>query len=189
MIIETCATILTDLLMASPTATRRGRRAKAEAEAAQGNGTKLKRPRYTIDVDSNDDAIDINKRVRIEAKGPVLEKKSRLKRPSVGKGRLSIASSTPPLKEPMRRTESLKHQDASIPVNERPIHAQKAINGIKHELERLQPAPIDTKDDKRKLRSQEGVKFKSELSQYFPEYDVVIGNEEEVRRKFALRKI
>lgn len=28
----------------------------------------------------------------------------------------------------------------------------------------------------RKLRSQEGVRYKSELSAYFPEYDEVIGN-------------
>lgn len=63
-------------------------------------------------------------------------------------------------------------------------HAEKVVAGIKHELDRLQPAAADTKakDEKRKLRSQEGTRFKSELALYFPDYDVVIGNEpEEIR--------
>ncbi|KAL3422151.1 hypothetical protein PVAG01_06307 [Phlyctema vagabunda] len=57
------------------------------------------------------------------------------------------------------------------------IHNLKVANGLKHELDRLQPAQVDTKDEKRKLRSQEGARFKSELSLYFPEYDEVIGND------------
>jgi len=56
-------------------------------------------------------------------------------------------------------------------------HHQKVVNGIKHELDRLQPNSADLKAEKRKLRSQEGTRFKSELSAYFPEYDEVIGNE------------
>jgi hypothetical protein len=63
------------------------------------------------------------------------------------------------------------------PAREPPIHQQKVANGIKHELDRLQPNAADLKDEKRKLRSQEGTRFKSELSAYFPEYDEVIGNE------------
>ncbi|KAK1475127.1 hypothetical protein CCUS01_16948 [Colletotrichum cuscutae] len=58
-------------------------------------------------------------------------------------------------------------------------HQEKVINGIKHELDRLQPREVDThtKEGGRKLRSQEATRFKSELSAYFPEYDEVIGNE------------
>ncbi|KAL7802133.1 something about silencing, SAS, complex subunit 4 domain-containing protein [Trichoderma aethiopicum] len=59
-------------------------------------------------------------------------------------------------------------------------HQAKVINGIRHELDRLQPRPDDTKDTKeqgRKLRSQEATRFKSELSAYFPDYDEVIGND------------
>ncbi|KAF7554108.1 hypothetical protein G7046_g6914 [Stylonectria norvegica] len=56
-------------------------------------------------------------------------------------------------------------------------HQAKVINGIKHELDRLQPQPKDTRDQGRKLRSQEATRFKSELSAYFPDYDEVIGNE------------
>lgn len=53
----------------------------------------------------------------------------------------------------------------------------KVLNGMKHELDRLQPQTSDTKSQGRKLRSQEATKFKSELSAYFPDYDEVIGNE------------
>ncbi|CAN8101301.1 unnamed protein product [Discula destructiva] len=58
-------------------------------------------------------------------------------------------------------------------------HTQKVFNGIKHELDRLQPSSADMANSNtqgRKLRSQEGVRYKSELSAYFPEYDEVIGN-------------
>ncbi|KAF7871475.1 hypothetical protein EAF04_003582 [Stromatinia cepivora] len=60
-------------------------------------------------------------------------------------------------------------------------HHNKVANGIKHELDRLQDKLLqadksDLKDERRKLRSQEGTKFKSELSAYFPEYDEIIGN-------------
>ncbi|KAK4132252.1 hypothetical protein BT67DRAFT_457383 [Trichocladium antarcticum] len=56
-------------------------------------------------------------------------------------------------------------------------HQEKVANGLKHELNRLQPNAADTKEQGRKLRSQESVRYKSELSNYFPDYDEVIGNE------------
>ncbi|KAI0384086.1 something about silencing, SAS, complex subunit 4-domain-containing protein [Hypomontagnella monticulosa] len=60
-------------------------------------------------------------------------------------------------------------------------YKEKAINGIKHELDRLQPnaaeASSATERPGRKLRSQEATRFKSELSAYFPDYDEVIGND------------
>lgn len=63
-------------------------------------------------------------------------------------------------------------------------HQEKVINGIKHELDRLQPTGVDTKEQRggRKLRSQEASRFKSELSAYFPDYDEVIGNEPKEQR-------
>ncbi|KAG9229542.1 something about silencing, SAS, complex subunit 4-domain-containing protein [Amylocarpus encephaloides] len=61
-------------------------------------------------------------------------------------------------------------------VRKSAAHQQKVANGIRHELDRLQPKAADLKDEKRKLRSQEGARFKSELSLYFLEYDEVIGN-------------
>ena len=74
------------------------------------------------------------------------------------------------------------------------IHHEKVANGIKHELDRLQdrlqPKVPDPKDEKRKLRSQEGTRFKSELSLYFPEYDEIIGNEpKEERMLLSLKAI
>lgn len=64
-------------------------------------------------------------------------------------------------------------------------HQKKLVNGIRHELDRLQPT-VETakKPEGRKLRSQEGTRFKSELSAYFPEYDEVIGNEPKEHRTF-----
>ncbi|KAI1495587.1 something about silencing, SAS, complex subunit 4-domain-containing protein [Biscogniauxia marginata] len=60
-------------------------------------------------------------------------------------------------------------------------HKEKVINGIRHELDRLQPSAADFSSAKehsgRKLRSQEATRFKSELSAYFPDYDEVIGND------------
>lgn len=66
------------------------------------------------------------------------------------------------------------------------VHSQKVTASIKHELDglqdRLQPEGATSTDEKRKLRSQEGTRFKSELGLYFPDYDVVIGNDsEEIR--------
>lgn len=63
-------------------------------------------------------------------------------------------------------------------------HHAKVINGIKHELGRLQPEPAGTKKEGRKLRSQETTRFKSELSAYFPDYDEVIGNDPKEQRSY-----
>ena len=65
------------------------------------------------------------------------------------------------------------------------IHHEKVANGIRHELGRLNPYGEDTKttDEGRKLRSQEGTRFKSDLALYFPEYDEVIGNEPKEERE------
>lgn len=82
-------------------------------------------------------------------------------------------------------TASAPHKSAatttkgSISGNRATKHNQKVVNGIKHELDRLQPSSADMANSNtqgRKLRSQEGVRYKSELSAYFPEYDEVIGN-------------
>ncbi len=70
-------------------------------------------------------------------------------------------------------------------------HQEKVINGIRHELGRLQPSAADTSSATgppgRKLRSQEATRFKSELAAYFPEYDEVIGNDPKEQRTFRWR--
>ena len=63
------------------------------------------------------------------------------------------------------------------------VSQSKVANGLQHELERLGAPPAnldgrDEKDGKRKLRSEGRAKFKSELGVYFPEYEVIMGNEE-----------
>ena len=72
------------------------------------------------------------------------------------------------------------------PTNDQNLtkHQAKVINGIKHELDRLQPQEKDTKEEGRKLRSQEATRFKSELSAYFPDYDEVIGNDPKEQRMY-----
>ena len=71
-------------------------------------------------------------------------------------------------------------------------HQTKVANGLKAELSRLQPNPADTvaavggvpeQGTGRKLRSQESTRLKSELSNYFPEYDEIIGNDPKEERK------
>ncbi len=92
-------------------------------------------------------------------------------------------------------TPNATQKPATLPeLTEKPTkHHDKVVNGIRHELDRLQPAGGDglntgelLRQGKRKLRSQAATKFKSELSAYFPEYDEVIGNEPKEKRKFHI---
>lgn len=71
------------------------------------------------------------------------------------------------------------------PIAPKPTeHKKKVANGLKHELDRLQPSEADTQTQgRRKLRSQEAIRFKSELSAYFPDYDEVIGNDPKEHRE------
>ncbi|KAK7962691.1 uncharacterized protein PG986_003516 [Apiospora aurea] len=74
------------------------------------------------------------------------------------------------------------HNDQQSPLPSLTRHQEKLKNGIKHELDRLQPNATDVAQQPkeqggRKLRSQEQTRFKSELSAYFPDYDEVIGND------------
>jgi len=92
-----------------------------------------------------------------------------------------------PVPEQRRKpTKSTQTQPISSPP--RTNHQQKVVNGIKHELDRLDPKVEDLKaaeqkEQKRSLRSQEGSRFKSDLSTYFPEYDEVIGNDPKEERE------
>jgi hypothetical protein len=79
-----------------------------------------------------------------------------------------------PKSAPAARTQHQQQQEQQPTLTK---HQEKVANGLKHELDRLQPNAADTKEQGRKLRSQEATRFKSELSAYFPEYDEVIGND------------
>lgn len=65
-------------------------------------------------------------------------------------------------------------------------HKEKVANGLKHELDRLQPTEGVPRDQGRKLRSQEATRFKSDLSAYFPDYDEVIGNDPKEHREHTV---
>lgn len=90
---------------------------------------------------------------------------------------------TPP--PPPTQTIPTQTEPSPTAAQKLTTHHQKVANGIRHELNRLQPNTADLKDEKRKLRSQEGTRFKSELAAYFPEYDEVIGNEPKEDRTFC----
>lgn len=95
----------------------------------------------------------------------------------------AAADSVPPTQlrqasPPKPVVTAIATQTPSPPAKKPVNHHEKVVNGIKHELDRLQPNVnvAELKDEKRKLRSQEDQWFKSELSAYLPGYDSVIGN-------------
>ncbi|KAK1755321.1 something about silencing, SAS, complex subunit 4-domain-containing protein [Echria macrotheca] len=88
-----------------------------------------------------------------------------------------LATSRPPAPPPTVAKAAPINGNRQQPRSGLTKHKEKVVNGLKHELNRLQPSLVDTKDQGRKLRSQEATRFKSELSAYFPDYDEVIGNE------------
>lgn len=96
-------------------------------------------------------------------------------------GAAPVSTSTTPVTTPVPPP---KH--AALPTESDPNvtkHQAKVINGIKHELDRLQPQMAGPREQGRKLRSQEATRFKSELAAYFPDYDEVIGNDPKEQRK------
>lgn len=107
----------------------------------------------------------------------------------------SVASTnsppSPPLSVPPTRQKPSKTATAAESSIKK--HKEKEINGIKHELDRLQPNAADTNSatepSGRKLRSQEATRFKSELSAYFPDYDEVIGNDPKEQRTLSYHHI
>ncbi|TGJ85935.1 hypothetical protein E0Z10_g2790 [Xylaria hypoxylon] len=94
-------------------------------------------------------------------------------------------ATTAPPPPPTTATTTTTTTTAANKENGLTRHQEKVINGIRHELGRLQPSVASTTSTStstsvslgRKLRSQEATRFKSELSAYFPEYDEVIGND------------
>jgi len=89
----------------------------------------------------------------------------------------------------LKRKQAKTTQTQLVSTPPRTNHQQKVVNGIRHELDRLGPKVEDLKaaekkEQKRSLRSQEGSRFKSDLSTYFPEYDEVIGNDPKEEREF-----
>jgi hypothetical protein len=99
-------------------------------------------------------------------------------KPAVAAPKAPPSHRAPPANGPKTSPASAQQQPALTK------HQEKVANGLKHELNRLKPNAADTKDQGRKLRSQEATRFKSELSAYFPEYDEVIGNDPKETRRW-----
>jgi hypothetical protein len=160
------------------------------------NSARMKRPLESIN--SNSDPLK-SKRARITIEIPALSKTQ-----IVSPRKSSIAVKRPQVSSPKPTTAAVvtTQNDApppqpALPARPAPAktaansqksltnHQKKLFNGIKHELDRLQPNLVDAdqaKEQGRKLRSQEATRFKSELSAYFPDYDEVIGNDEKEHR-------
>lgn len=139
------------------------------------NTSRRKRPRDPTDQDQNSiSAKKARVTVEIDSRPKAQPKKRSLVIALDAKSDVVLQRSAP-----KNSTTTLAAQ-ARVPTK----HAEKVANGFKHELDRLRPSKAITKDEKRILRSQEGTRFKSELSAYFPDYDVVIGNEPEETRMY-----
>lgn len=141
-----------------------------------------RKKRARDDIDDQEAAIS-NKKAKIAIEIPPKPKVLH-RRPTVIKSNapsvfLQRSPTTPPI-QPAKIVEVSPPPEPSRKPTKSTNHREKVVNGIKHELDRLGPTAkeVDLKDEKRKLRS-EGTRFKSELSAYFPEYDVKIGNDPE----------
>lgn len=151
----------------------------------QQSNIKRKRP-DTSDLDQH----RLNpKRTRlvIEIKAPNTKQPAVIE-PSALSDVLPAHEPTPPSVAPPKCVAHPRSPPAKPPT---PInHSDKTARSLQHELERLQPSKVNIrggkKDEKRKLRSQEGTRFKSELSLYFPEYDELIGNSPKEERKSTI---
>ena len=148
----------------------------------QLSNIRKKRSRDRDSADEEDHNIPA-KKSRISVEIPSKVKAAPSTRSIVIASPQSLPSPPPDSKQ---RTTKSKANQTQTETTSRTIHHQKLSNGIKHELDRLQPKQEDLKaaaDQKRSLRSQEGSRFKSELSAYFPEYDEIIGNDPKEERE------
>lgn len=148
----------------------------AHNRQSPANATRLKRPRDSSDNDP--EVIKLKKpriTIDLETRPKAQPKKRSLVIATDAKSKaVTVAQRSTP-KNATTQTATAKARGSSK-------YAEKVANGVRHELDRLQPSEADKKDEKRTLRSQEGQRFKSELSAYFPDYDIVIGNEPEETR-------
>lgn len=205
MLVELCTNVLT--MASQPARSRRSRTTTTKltdalktAEASLEPENRLQTPARKRSRRDTDATLpgDPNKRIKVEAR-PVFEAPAR--RAEGGAPAPKTPAPKTPANKPAktytrRRSRSASANPTPGPSEEKAktVSQNKVANGIRHELERLgvpvTPAGGDTpgtKDEKRKLRSEGRARFKSELALYFPEYDVVMKNEEEESSKFTPR--
>lgn len=161
----------------------------------ESNSTRMKRPLESINSDF--DSIKAKRtRITVEILARPINQHQLINPPksvavAVTPHRVAKSTANPPLPPPVASAQPPPpaQPDQAVPIPSKTATDQKTLtkhqakvrNGIKHELDRLQPSAADASQAKvqqgRKLRSQEATRFKSELSAYFPDYDEVIGND------------
>lgn len=174
--------------------------ANAKAQNNQAFATNLQRNKRQLDQSTRDFDQIVTKKARIAVEIPARSafhsrNATDVKRPSHSQQHPTKAAtiaapngsvtSRPPTAPPIAVTKVATPNGTQQQPPQRSgltKHKEKVVNGLKHELDRLQPNSADTKDQGRKLRSQEATRFKSELSAYFPDYDEVIGNDPKEQR-------
>ena len=143
----------------------------------------VKKARYAVEILSKPHALTNSRplasKVNSNPDPPVVVR-------SVSPAPVPLSKVTGPKKK--SRKESTPPPPPPPPAQKTVNHHEKVVNGIKSELQRLQPnaADLSKADEKRSLRSAEGTRFKSELSLYFPDYDEVIGNDPKEERQFPI---
>lgn len=159
------------IIAISPNANLNGTKRRYDQSDLEIDHLITKKPRFTTNIS-------------VEIPAPRLD--ARLKPAAPTKTTGPIPHHPPNPSRAATSTTAAKLTSATSPKPARTKHQEKVANGLKHELNRLQPSlpqGADIKTQGRKLRSQEQSRFKSELSTYFPEYDEVIGNEPKEERK------
>jgi hypothetical protein len=157
-----------------------------QQQQQQPNIGRKKRPHDSADLD---DQTITKKKARIAIEITSRPKELHKTRSVVIKATNADLVASPPHQQRLSSPPTPKRNHAETSIEKVPLietpsppakkivnHHEKVVNGIKHELDRLQPKVADLKEEKRKLRSQEDQWFKSELSAYLPEYDNIIGN-------------
>ncbi|RYP69826.1 hypothetical protein DL769_005178 [Monosporascus sp. CRB-8-3] len=148
-----------------------------------------KRPRIAVEILARPKALPKTIAVQPTQIPTRVQHQQQQQKPTVAKPENPLISPrSPPSPPPPRPPRDFQQKQAEKSLNTATNsqstltkHQSKLKNGIKHELDRLQPSAADassaTSQSGRKLRSQEATRFKSELSAYFPDYDEVIGND------------
>ncbi|RYP14436.1 hypothetical protein DL765_006379 [Monosporascus sp. GIB2] len=148
-----------------------------------------KRPRIAVEILARPKTLPKTIAVQPTQIPTRVQQQQQQQKPTVAKPENPLVSPRPPPSPPPPRPSQNFHQKqaektlntATNSQSTLTKHQSKLKNGIKHELDRLQPSAADassaTAQSGRKLRSQEATRFKSELSAYFPDYDEVIGND------------
>ncbi|RYP61856.1 hypothetical protein DL771_009975 [Monosporascus sp. 5C6A] len=147
-----------------------------------------KRPRIAVEILARPKTLP--KTIAVQpTQIPTRVQQQQQQKPTVAKpANPLVCPQSPPSPPPSRPPQNFQPKRAEKTLNTATNsesnltkHQSKLKNGIKHELDRLQPSAADassaTAQSGRKLRSQEATRFKSELSAYFPDYDEVIGND------------